>query len=104
MDWAIQKRWARKTDYPVSKGWQWNALREHAAQLVADGELSSAQIGKRIHVSDRTVDTWRQVPDFRARVEEHLLTRYRERFLLDLAHRSSVMTSSARLLAPPYID
>src|SRR5258705_204268 len=38
----------KKRRLPVSRGWQWTAIREHAAQLVADAELSSAEIVEQI--------------------------------------------------------
>ena len=86
---------------PAVRGWEWNAVREHAAQLVADGELSGVEIGRRLHVSDRTIDTWKQAPEFRARVEEHL-ARYRERFLqeglADKARRIAEITKLYYLL------
>lgn len=52
--------------------WNWDENRRRAAELVADGELSDAQIGDRIGVTRQAIWQWRRVPEFMARVDQHI--------------------------------
>jgi DNA-directed RNA polymerase specialized sigma24 family protein len=53
-----------------SRSWQWNPSTETAVSLVAQGRLSIREIAKRVGVSEKTIDRWKQRPAFRARVDE----------------------------------
>lgn len=46
----------------------WTALREQAADLVADGQLREWQIAKQLGIGHRTLARWKANPEFRARV------------------------------------
>lgn len=52
----------------------WTKPKEIAAQLIAEGELKDAEIAakKEVNVERQTLWNWRQVPEFAARIEEHL--------------------------------
>ncbi len=54
----------------MSKPWEWNTVREKAAQLVAQDELTDLKIAESIGVAEVTVERWKRVPEFRARVAE----------------------------------
>jgi hypothetical protein len=49
---------------------KWDGKKEEAAVLIAQGELTTIQIGQRLGVSDRMVYKWKAEPEFAARVEE----------------------------------
>lgn len=55
----------------------WSKASDWAAQLIADGRLTYGAICSKVGVSDTTLRTWRNHPDFQARVNE-LLAEYRE--------------------------
>ena len=48
-----------------------SAKQEHAAELLADDDLSDIQIAAEVGVSDRTIDRWKKLPEFQARVAVH---------------------------------
>ncbi len=50
--------------------WVWNARRETAALLVAQDELTDAQIAKEVGVSRKTLAEWKLRSEFRARVDQ----------------------------------
>jgi hypothetical protein len=51
---------------------RWGQASERAALLVAEGDLSYPAIADRLGVARMTLWRWRQAPEFRARVAEHL--------------------------------
>ena len=53
-------------------GWAWTQASELAAHLVAEGRLSIPKIAAQCHVSEKTIDRWKKIPDFKTRVDEHL--------------------------------
>jgi transposase-like protein len=55
-----------------------NKLKEKAAQLVADGRFSDAEIATKVGVSANTVFNWKRKPRFAARVTE-IVEEYSER-------------------------
>lgn len=60
--------------------------------LVAEDELTNQQIADRLAVGPKTITTWKQHPDFRSRVEQHideLLERARRRGLARLDKRQN---------------
>ena len=50
---------------------RWSARSERAALLVAQDELTDRKIATACSMSDRTLDRWKQHPEFAARVQEH---------------------------------
>lgn len=60
---------------PVSQNvpaFQWTKPRLEAAALVAENALSEERIAEAVGVDRRTLFRWRQVPEFQARVAEHI--------------------------------
>jgi hypothetical protein len=57
---------------PKTSPFAWNKAREEAAILLADNDLSDEAIAQRVGVSRRTLTTWKQHPDFAARVGDHV--------------------------------
>lgn len=55
-----------------SKPFRWDERRTRAALLLAEDSLSNAGIAKTLGVSEVTLWKWRQHPDFKARVTEHV--------------------------------
>jgi hypothetical protein len=47
-----------------------NPSKETAASLVAEGRLRIREIAQRVGVSEKTIDRWKQRPEFLARVDE----------------------------------
>jgi hypothetical protein len=67
----------RKNDSTASKRasvtpWAWNASRELAAQLVADGQLENTVIAARAGVTASSFERWKLQPEFAARVADHV--------------------------------
>lgn len=60
--------------------WRWTEGRERAAALVAEDAVSDEQIAADLGVTRRTLTTWKQHPEFAARVDEHLAA-FRRRVL-----------------------
>jgi hypothetical protein len=58
--------------------WKWNQPRELAAQLCADGQLDNEVIASRCNVTASSYERWKQTPEFKARVAEHVAL-YRSR-------------------------
>jgi len=56
----------------VRANWAWTEQRERAALLVAQDRLSDREIAEALDITERTINRWRAVPEFRARVEEHV--------------------------------
>ena len=59
-----------KTVTQLIENWHWNRDRENAALLVAEHELTEAEIAERCHTSEVQLWRWKQVPAFQKRVEE----------------------------------
>jgi hypothetical protein len=57
---------------PVKDGWVWTRQREKAARLCADGRLTDARIAAQVGVSTRTLERWRVVPEFQAKVDAYV--------------------------------
>jgi hypothetical protein len=60
---------------PVSENFRpfaWTKAKAEAAILLAEDALPDVEIAKRAEVSDRQLRTWKQHPDFRSRVEQHV--------------------------------
>jgi len=53
--------------------WRWFGRRARAAELVAADLLTDTQIGAKCGVTERTIERWKLVPEFAARVEERRL-------------------------------
>jgi hypothetical protein len=51
---------------------RWNKVREEAALLVAFDELSNDQIAEKLQIARRSLTDWKNVPEFRARVDDHI--------------------------------
>ena len=49
---------------------EWTGAKERAATLLADGELTDQEIAEEVGVNRWTLWSWKQHPDFAARVEE----------------------------------
>ena len=56
--------------HKTAQRFSWTPPRTRAAELVADDDLSDEQIAATVGVSRRTLHTWRQHPEFMARVQE----------------------------------
>lgn len=50
--------------------WKWTRTRERAAALAADDALSNAAIAAKLKIAGRTLDYWREAPEFQARMRE----------------------------------
>ena len=53
-------------------GFRWSPLKERAAVLVAEDDLSDAAIADTLGINRRQLTRWRQHPEFAARVAEHV--------------------------------
>jgi hypothetical protein len=53
-----------------NRKWIWNQQRELAAQLLAEDERSDAEIGESVGITDRQIRSWKQEPEFVARIAE----------------------------------
>jgi len=51
--------------------WIWTRAREVAAKLVAEDEITDEEIAAKCNVIRRTLATWKQASEFKARVQEH---------------------------------
>ena len=60
--------------------WEWSTNKETAAQLLAEDSLSIPQIAQQLGTSESTVDRWRKVPEFQARIKENIAA-FRTKFL-----------------------
>ena len=49
---------------------EWDARRERAALLLAEGEATDVEIAQEVEVTDRTLRTWKKIPAFAARVKQ----------------------------------
>ena len=49
--------------------WKWTSERERAAELVADDGLSDRQIAQELGINRKTLERWRKIAEFRARVK-----------------------------------
>jgi hypothetical protein len=49
---------------------EWDARRERAALLLAEGELTDVEVAAEVEVTDRTLRNWKAVPAFAARVKQ----------------------------------
>lgn len=70
----------------------WSPKSEQAAELLANG-VSIVKAAKRLEVDEKTVDRWKQVPEFRERLEA------RQRELLDLITKEGLAVREHRILA-----
>lgn len=52
--------------------WVWTVERERAAQLVADGQVTVAEIARQCGVNRDAIQAWKRCPEFGERVQEHL--------------------------------
>jgi transposase-like protein len=78
---------------------EWCGVSERAAQMVAVGRLSYADIAGELQIDPATLWRWRQDPGFKARVEEHLediRSEVRRVGLADLYHRVEALDSRWR--------
>lgn len=57
---------------PNVSGFRWSPLKERAAVLVAEDDLSDAAIADTLGINRRQLTRWRQHPEFAARVAEHV--------------------------------
>lgn len=51
---------------------RWTKPRADAALLLAEDELSDAAIAEKVGIGRTTLFTWKQHPDFQARIKEHI--------------------------------
>ncbi len=52
--------------------WEWSTNKETAAQLLAEDSLSIPQIAQQLGTSESTIDRWKKVPEFQARIKENI--------------------------------
>ena len=87
--------------------WEWSTNKVTAAQLLAEDSLSIPQIAQQLGTSESTVDRWRKVPEFQARIKENIaafrakllecgLARKERRLaaLTDVYHRQQLIVSA----------
>ena len=87
--------------------WEWSTDKQTAAQLLAEDSLSIPQIAQQLGTSDSTVDRWKKVPEFQARIQENIaafrakllecgLARKERRLaaLTDVYHRQQLIVSA----------
>ena len=60
--------------------WEWSTNKVTAAQLLAEDSLSIPQIAQQLGTSESTVDRWKKVPEFQARIRENIAA-FRAKFL-----------------------
>lgn len=53
-------------------GYQWNEQRTQAAELVYVGRLTDLEIAAKVGISDRQLRRWKRMPEFQARLQEHM--------------------------------
>jgi hypothetical protein len=63
---------------PGFGGFRWTTAKTQAAELVAQDQLTDDEIATTAGVNRRQLTRWKQHPDFKARVQEHLDT-FREK-------------------------
>jgi hypothetical protein len=51
---------------------RWNKARNDAALLLAEDELTDTAIAEKVGTTRQTLHTWKQHPDFKARIAEHI--------------------------------
>lgn len=51
---------------------KWNDKKERAAWLLAEDELTDAQIAEEIQAAERSIAYWKNAPEFQARMQENL--------------------------------
>ncbi|HEU4752053.1 MAG TPA: phBC6A51 family helix-turn-helix protein [Armatimonadota bacterium] len=61
-----------RNDAITPGAWRWNKQREHAAALVARDDLTDVEIANEVGIGKATLERWKAVPEFQARVEEHV--------------------------------
>lgn len=71
----------------------WNSQRLKAAELIADGELTDLQIAEQVKISDRQLRTWKQHPDFQAKVAEYVQVLEASMLKLAIAQRRKRVSS-----------
>lgn len=59
---------------PGAPPFQWNERRERAAFLLAEDELTDAEIAEAVGVCRDTLTSWKRRDEFRARMSEHVKT------------------------------
>jgi len=64
-----QKRTGPKS---LRRKWEWSTNKETAAQLLAEDSLSIPQIAQQLGTHESTVDRWKKVPEFQARLKENI--------------------------------
>lgn len=57
---------------PKNTQFRWTATREAAALLLAEDEISETQIADQLGICRKTLYSWRQHPEFSARVGDHV--------------------------------
>lgn len=57
-------------DEPNRTGWQWNARKEKAALMLAEGKTWEV-VKKELAVSSSTLAEWKKSSEFQARIDEH---------------------------------
>ncbi len=70
--------------------WEWSEAKEQAAQMLWEGRLTQAEIGRRVGVSDRQLRRWKRTPEFAVRIQEMARATqaaYHREFLQKLAQR-----------------
>ena len=68
--------------------WVWNEPRAQAAVLVAADDLTDDAIAVQVGTSKRTLERWKQHPEFQARVQEHLAAMEQRAFEHGIARRA----------------
>jgi IS30 family transposase len=51
---------------------EWSTNKETAALLLAEDSLSMPQIAQQLGTSESTIDRWKKVPEFQARIKENI--------------------------------
>ncbi len=57
---------------PRDKPFRWTKRSERAAALVAEDRLTDEAIAEKVGIAKRTLERWKDAPDFAARVAEHV--------------------------------
>ena len=70
---------------------KWGKGKNEAAQLLAEDVLTDDEIGEKVGVSRRTLYTWRQHPEFVAKIAEHV------KHLGDVSRRVAIANRNRRV-------
>lgn len=70
----LRKEGPRNSANGLLLSWEWTKMREQAAMLLAEGDKTVGEIAKICGVSYSGIEKWMTMPEFKARVAQHVET------------------------------